>query len=381
VVLGKGRKARATKKEMLAATETGLVESTFRNLPTSVSDGSSAGWRQETEQERYGPESRRRKPGPTAEDFFGETASVGRGAGQTAGQLAQTVQGSAYPERYDQRKPEAAAILHAYNKGGLKPAQAKKLKAAEADAAKLGLKTGKLGPAPKKVVTRYKASVAAEKQLEKAHLPYVWGGGHNAGKVEPGSGLDCSGTVSYVLQHMGVKLPGGVVSGDMGHYLKPGPGAVTVFYNSEHTFLYDAKAGKYFGTSESNPGGGAGFFPKSVGDAEVAAGNSAGAYSVGHVPGLGKKQAIQLGAIPGSFPGMTLSESGTTATIDSGAGATVGKPGFSSKPIQLTPRQKAQKKLDKLESLTVAKPTGSKSSATSGSSELSRLEQKYGLAA
>lgn len=148
VVLSKGRKAGATHKEMLAAAETGLVESGFRNLPTSRSDGTSAGWRQATEQVRYGPESRRRRPGPTAEDFFSETASAGRGRGQTAGQLAQTVQGSAYPERYDQRSGEAKALLSAYERGQLPPAQARKLAKAQAEAQKLGLKGAV--PKPKK---------------------------------------------------------------------------------------------------------------------------------------------------------------------------------------------------------------------------------------
>lgn len=206
-----------------------------------------------------------------------------------------------------------------------------------------GAATGKV---PKKVVTRYQAAVQAASELNKQHLPYVWGGGHNAGPVNVGSGVDCSGAVSFVLQKMGVKLPGGVVSGDMGQYLKPGPGAVTVFYNSEHTFM---KIGdKYFGTSESNPGGGAGFFPASVGKSEVASGNSAGQYAVGHVAGLGKKVAVALGiptattgtAAPQSFPGMTISPSGTTATIQTGKGTKQKKPGFSNKPIELSPAQR-----------------------------------------
>lgn len=201
---------------------------------------------------------------------------------------------------------------------------------------------------PKRTLTKYQAGIKAAAELNKAELPYVWGGGHNAGAVNPGSGVDCSGAVSYVLQHMGVKLPGGVVSGEMGHYLRPGPGAVTVFYNGEHTFMRIGD--KYFGTSESNPGGGAGFFPTSVGKGEVESGNSAGTYAVGHVSGLGKKVASALGIAPlkgitgsaPSFPGVTLSSNGTTATLVPGQSTTQKKPGFSNKPIRSTPLKRLQ---------------------------------------
>jgi hypothetical protein len=207
------------------------------------------------------------------------------------------------------------------------------------------------GKVPKRVASRYKAGILAAAELNRAQLPYVWGGGHVGGRVKPtGGGLDCSGAVSYVLQHMGVKLPGGVTSGEMGSYLKPGPGAVTVFYNGEHTFMRIGK--KYFGTSNSNPGGGAGYIPPAVAKGEVAEGNSAGAYSVGHVSGLGKKVAIALGVPLGTsgtsgtaqpFPGMTLAASGTTATIKPSAATTQKKSGFSKKPIQLSPAQRLKR--------------------------------------
>lgn len=202
------------------------------------------------------------------------------------------------------------------------------------------------GKVPKKVMTRYQAAITAASQLDKAQLPYVWGGGHTAGKVIPGSGVDCSGAVSYVLQKMGVKLPGGVTSGDMGTYLRPGPGAVTVFYNPEHTFM---KIGdKYFGTSHANPGGGAGFIPTSYEQGEAMSGK----YNVGHVAGLGKKVAVALGiptttAGSSSFPGISIGNSGTTASIEPGAAATVKRPGFSEKPVRLT----AAKKLKTIEDI------------------------------
>jgi cell wall-associated NlpC family hydrolase len=369
-VLKTGEKRDANLKEQLAAAETGLVETGFKNL--AGGDADSEGWRQERRQFYPNPTNVK----ASANRFYDEIASDtggARGKGQTAGQLAQTVQASAYPERYDERKPEAKAIVKAFEKGKPDPEAVASYKSAVKEAKKLGLKvaTGKGSPPPKKVVTRFKAARKAASQIEKLHLPYVWGGGHNSGPVQLGSGVDCSGAVSYVLQKMGVKLPGGVVSGDMGTYLKPGPGAVTVFYNPDHTFM---KIGnEYFGTSGSNPGGGAGIIDSSIAGPE----SRSGAYSVGHVPGLGQKVALQLG-IKGTqpFPGMTLSSSGTSATIDSGAGATVSKPGFSKQPIKLTQQQKTNRAKKKLKTLGVGE-----SSTATPQTTLSSLEKKYGLVA
>lgn len=197
-------------------------------------------------------------------------------------------------------------------------------------------------PVPRKTMNRFQAGITAAKQLERAGLPYVWGGGHGDPASRPtGGGLDCSGAVSYVLNKMGA-LKGSLTSGDMGQVLRPGPGAVTVFYNPEHTFMRIGK--KYFGTSSANPGGGAGFIPASVAGPEA----SSGSYNVGHVAGLGKKVAVALGVPIGStgsaastsFPGMTLANSGTTATINPGAAITQTKTGFSDEPIKQTPAER-----------------------------------------
>jgi hypothetical protein len=143
-VLARGEKADATRKEKLAAAETGLVESDFENLPGG--DADSEGWRQE--RRMYYPNPRNVKA--SAGRFFAETASAGRGRGETAGALAQSVQRSAFPERYDERKPEANAILKAYERGSLKPAQRAKLREARAEASRLGLKGLTKGKQPRK---------------------------------------------------------------------------------------------------------------------------------------------------------------------------------------------------------------------------------------
>lgn len=91
--------------------------------------------------------------------------------------------------------------------------------------------------------------------IDAKKLPYLWGGGHqskvNAYKATP---LDCSGAVSAVL---GIDPR---VSGAFETWGRPGDGGskgVTIYANAEHVLM--KIDGKFFGTSGSNPGGGAGW--------------------------------------------------------------------------------------------------------------------------
>lgn len=373
-VLRRGDKGGATRKEKLAAAETGLVESGFSNL--GYGDADSEGWRQErTSIYGTGPTGPRNVKA-SADRFYGELRTdPGASTAPTAGQAAQAAQGSAFPERYDEVKPKANAIVKAFERGGLKPAQQRKLSQTRAQAQRLGLKvTPGVRTAPKKVVTRFKAIKAAAGALTKRHIPYVWGGGHGSIESAPSS-LDCSGAVSWVLNKAGIlKTP--LTSGSMGEVLKPGPGAVTVFYNADHTFM---KIGdEYWGTSVGDSGKG-GLGPHDAPSASYLA-----QYNVGHVPGLGKKQALQLGFSPTaseSFPGMTLSASGTTATVDSSATATRDKPGFSKSPIKLTPNQKAHRTLKKLEQLGAGVSQPSMEGTVDKGAILAELEKRYGAKA
>jgi hypothetical protein len=99
--------------------------------------------------------------------------------------------------------------------------------------------------------------VAAANRLDHAHFPYVWGGGHQ-GTPAPFGPMDCSGAVSYVLQQGGVSVPT-MTSGQLMRAGKPGGGQVTVYANPEHTLM--RIGGRFFGTSRTNPGGGAGWMP------------------------------------------------------------------------------------------------------------------------
>lgn len=110
------------------------------------------------------------------------------------------------------------------------------------------------------------AAGSVQKMLRKAEKwnkvapPYLWGGGHGS-IAKPGDPVDCSGFVSAVL---GLKSP--LVSGDLMSYGKPGKGKwITVYAHSGHTIMSirdpRTKKVRWFGTSQSNPGGGAGEIP------------------------------------------------------------------------------------------------------------------------
>ncbi len=97
---------------------------------------------------------------------------------------------------------------------------------------------------------------AAERMSAK-HQPYLWGGGH-AGFSRNGP-WDCSGAVSQILHEAGFPISAPMVSGALASYGLPGltsDGKTGVYANSEHTFM--SIAGKGYGTSAENPGGGFG---------------------------------------------------------------------------------------------------------------------------
>lgn len=142
-VLNVGRKRGATKKEMLAAVETALVESNVRNL--GYGDSDSLGWRQERASVYPGKDLLDVKA--AANRFFDESVTdANRGPGMTAGQLAQAIQASAYPDRYDERKGEAVPLLRAFNSAGnASPKARARLDRAKARAAAMDRKAAGLG--------------------------------------------------------------------------------------------------------------------------------------------------------------------------------------------------------------------------------------------
>jgi hypothetical protein len=92
--------------------------------------------------------------------------------------------------------------------------------------------------------------------IDAAQQPYKWGGGHGATPTLAGP-WDCSGAVSAVL---GVDPR---VSGAFQSWGAPGGGRhVTIYANPTHVLM--EIDGHFFGTSQTNPGGGAGWIPRSA---------------------------------------------------------------------------------------------------------------------
>jgi peptidoglycan hydrolase-like protein with peptidoglycan-binding domain len=98
------------------------------------------------------------------------------------------------------------------------------------------------------------AMIRAANRIDRARYSYRWGGGHNSRFTGP---YDCSGAVSAVLHAAGL-LKSPMVSGGFTRWGAPGKGAVTIYANASHVYM--SIRGRFFGTSRSNPGGGAGWF-------------------------------------------------------------------------------------------------------------------------
>lgn len=150
---------------------------------------------------------------------------------------------------------------------------------------------------------RMSAMMAAARQIDAENYPYKWGGGHDSGFTPP---YDCSGAVSAVL-HAGGALGSPRVASDFMSFGKPGPGAVTLFASPKHVYM--RLGSSYFGTSTSNPGGGAGFF----------AGSPRAGFTVRHIgdggvggaPGqVSARMLMPPSSILGGLPGSIVNQTG-----------------------------------------------------------------------
>jgi hypothetical protein len=97
--------------------------------------------------------------------------------------------------------------------------------------------------------------------MESKRIHYCWGGGHGAkpgpsgGSGEfcpPGTeGLDCSGSVRWLLVLSGYKDKGPMVSGEFAAAYPSGPGRfVTIWSNVDHVWL--EIRGRDWGTASAN---------------------------------------------------------------------------------------------------------------------------------
>lgn len=97
----------ATEKQLVALIEAGLVESGLRNL--NYGDRDSVGFLQQ--RASWGSTAARMDVATATRKFINKARRI-KDKGLTAGQLAQAVQVSAFPDRYDQRQADAIAVIN-----------------------------------------------------------------------------------------------------------------------------------------------------------------------------------------------------------------------------------------------------------------------------
>lgn len=291
-----GSDPKKLRRYLLGQYATGLVESGLRNLPGG--DADSYGYRQQRES-IYGRQPLERQ----INNLYDEFEQYDRG--QPVGQLAADVQRPAaqYRGRYAQVLNQARALAGGEGLGAtatasstapaIPPTPSAPTQNPFSTIATLG--TNQQGPFAQNIQRGWDllgkiweqkygqqqsppvgqvgddggiqesgdvgSFIARANKLDRAHLPYKWGGGHGGTPVNPDKPVpvDCSGAVSSVL---GIDPR---VSGQFETWGRAGEGGkkgVTVYANDHHVLM--KINGHFFGTSATNPGGGAGWIPQNA---------------------------------------------------------------------------------------------------------------------
>lgn len=379
-IIAQGQRMNAPRHVIRVALAAALTESGLRNL--HYGDADSVGPFQERTSQGWGSPEQLSHVRYQARQFFQRAIPLFH-QGTRGGALAQGVERSAFPDRYQGNLGEAGDILRHMGDSALapslraptvtqstqtstrtvqpttmlpnplatdipvagptfpteRPGEVQRRKAAKGTQINPLTTQGQVTkeittqtstPAPVPVPQKTKGGgnnmVTAALQAAKSikGIPYVWGGGHG-GFGNPRSGLDCSGAVSFVLHKLGV-LKSPLTSGAMGSVLKPGPGAITVFYNAGHTFMrFQTSHGPvYWGTSVGDGGSGG------LGKHPAPSGGYLSQYKVGHVEGAG---AAQVAQVVGRQQKMTQAPPTTTQTVRVTNGVFTQTPIFSNRPI------------------------------------------------
>jgi hypothetical protein len=111
LALGQAKRMHASPKVTLALVEAGIVESGLRNLP--YGDRDSLGFLQQRPSQGWRCP---RNITCASWDFLRRAIPIEREC-STAGRLAQAVQRSAFPDRYDQRRAQALQVIASYQTG------------------------------------------------------------------------------------------------------------------------------------------------------------------------------------------------------------------------------------------------------------------------
>lgn len=111
-----GRRMGASIRQIASAFQAAWVESRLRNLP--YGDRDSLGVFQQRPSQGWGSPAQILNPEYAAEKYFAEAIRIDNGSG-TTGQLAQRVQRSAFPDRYDEQAAKPLSLLNQIMGGGL----------------------------------------------------------------------------------------------------------------------------------------------------------------------------------------------------------------------------------------------------------------------
>lgn len=318
-----GKTMGVTIKFMLAAFETGIVESNMKNL--NFGDADSKGWRQERVSIYGDGPDGATNVAAGAKRFFNECKQFDTGDGQSAGQLAAAVQRPAaqYRGRYDEKRAQAVALMEKVKaRVDKKDSTESGSSASDSSTSDTTVRVGGSTKTTGKGTTRLDAIVAEANrlsQLSMAGMPYS-----NIRPPSDVAGYDCSSSCSQLLKKAGYKVDGWPATSTIKAFMKKGedPTGKLTFWNSDKSnvggnsvHIFASIDGKDWGTNRAtSPNGGPSWssHPK-------------GGFEPFHVPKLDEPADVPTDAntsVPGSTT--TPSDSGSnTNNIMSRANATL----------------------------------------------------------
>jgi hypothetical protein len=318
-----GKAMNVRPKFMLAAFETGIVESGMKNL--NFGDADSKGWRQERVSIYGDGPDGATNVNASAKRFFQECAQQDKGDSQTAGQLAADVQRPAaqYRGRYDEVRAKAATLMEKTAAAVDKKDQ--NATGSSSSGSTTTTTTTRVGGSSKGsggTSTRLDAIIAEANRLNGLAMhgmPYS-----NFRPPNDTVGYDCSSSCAQLLKKAGYKVDGWPATSTIKSFMKKGedPTGRVTFWNNDKlnqsgnsVHIFATIEGRDWGTNRTvSPNGGPSWstHPK-------------GGFEPFHVPDLDEPADVPTNANT-SVPGDTQSpsdSSSATGNIMSRVNATV----------------------------------------------------------